>query len=189
MRMTANRTRMLGGLLLGSVAVGVAWSSYAQSLAPVLQREREARGATANLSGRIARARSAIQEVHTLEGEAQEVRRQIDRLGQALPEGPANTWMPELLKQHFAAFGLRVCIVRMNTIREEPDLPGFCRGYWSVGLPLAEAGRSAAGSLLAVAEFEQQHPFVKVLDFAIRPDPENPQGRIALLNVAALIRR
>ena len=189
MSLPARRARIIGGLLLSAAAAGVAWFSYVQSIAPLRQREREARIAITSLHERLEKARAAIQEVRTLESDAQTVRKQMDLLAKDLPAGSAMIWMPELLKQHFAAFGLHASTVRMNTVREEPDLPGFCRGYWSVGLPLTETSGSAMGSLLAVAEFEQQHPLVKVLDFAIRPDPENPDGRIALLNVAALIRK
>lgn len=189
MRKSAHRFGTKGSLLVGSIALGVAWWSYSQSIDPFLEREKEARDAIASLKERVGRARTAIQDVRALESDAQTVRRQIEELGRSLPEGAATTWMPELLKQHFSAFGLNTSIVRMNVIRAEPDLPGFCRGYWSVGLPLGEASRSEAGSLLAVAELEQQYPFAKVLDFAVRPDPENPQGRIVLLNVAALVRK
>jgi len=187
MRVTAAETTMLRGLLLGAAAVGVLWLGYAHSIEPLLRRDREDRSASAQLREQIARARAEIEAVRALENEAQAVRRQIDQLRRAMPEGSALVWMPEQLKRHFARFGLAGSTVRTNTMREEPDLPGFCRGYWSVGLPLGGSGCSAAGSFLAVAEFEQQHPFVRVLDFAIRPDPENPGGRIALLNVAALI--
>ncbi len=189
MSMPTSRVRMIGGLLLGSIAVGVAWSSYDQAGAPFRLHEREDRDAIFGLRARVEKARTTIQEVRKLESDAQVVRSQIARLEQEIPAGPAMVWLPELVKTHFASFGLSGAIVRMNIVRGEPDLPAFRRGYWSIALPLPEGSRSAAGSLLAVAEFEQQHPFVKVLDVAIRPDPENPQGKVALLNVAALIRK
>ncbi|MCE9609489.1 MAG: hypothetical protein K8R23_04620 [Chthoniobacter sp.] len=187
--MAKHQAWLIGGLLIGCGAAGLAWFGYQRSLAPLQQSAREAGVATASLQERLEKARVAIQEVRTLESDAQSVRRQMDQLAMDLPDGPAAVWMPKLIKDHFAAFGLSVAIVRMNTVRAEPELPNFRRGYWAVGLPIVENTRSAAGTLLAVAEFEQQHPLVKVLDFAIRPDPENPQRRMALLNVAALIRK
>lgn len=189
MSLPADRARIVGGLLLGCLAVGVAWGGYTQSIASFRQRETEDRGVIADLRGRVASAHTAIDDVRKMENDAQVVRAQIARLAQEIPAGPAMVWLPELVKTHFAGFGLRGAIVRMTTVREEPDLPGLRRGYWSIGLPLPEIRGSTAGSLLAVAEFEQQHPYVKVLDFAIRPDPEHPLGRVALLNVAALIRK
>lgn len=191
MSMPAERARMTGGLLLllGCLAMGVAWGGYTQSIAPLQLREMKDRGAIADLHARLETARAAIRDVRKLESDAQVVRAQIARLAQEIPAGPAMVWLPELVKTHFAAFGLHGGIVRMTTVLEEPDLPGFRRGYWSIGIPLPEARSSAAGSLLAVSEFEQQHPYVKVLDVAIRPDPENPQGRVALLNLSALIRQ
>lgn len=189
MSVTLHRARLIGGMLLGCAAAGLAWFGYQRSLAPFEQSEREARVATASLRERLEKARVAIQEVRTLEGDAQTVRRQMDQLAMDLPDGPAAVWMPKLIKDHFAAVGLPVSIVRMNTVRAVPELLSFRRGYWSVGLPIGETAHSAVGPLLAVAEFERQHPLVKVLDFAIRPNPENPRRRVALLNVAALIRK
>jgi hypothetical protein len=94
-----------------------------------------------------------------------------------------------MVKEHFARFDISVPLVRLNTIQEEPELPGFEHDYWSVALPITAEGRNIAAMLVAVAEFDQQNPFVKVLDFAIRPDPENPGGRVGLLNLTALIRK
>jgi hypothetical protein len=93
------------------------------------------------------------------------------------------------LKEHFARFGLSVSVILMTTVREELDLPGYGCGYWSVGVPVAGGNHKAAGALLAVADFEQQHPFVKVMDFAIQPDPTDPAQRIAVLNLSALYRK
>lgn len=181
--------RTLGGIVLGIAAAGLAWQSYATSIASFRQQEGNARNAIASLHERLGDARAAIHNVRTQEEQAQQIRAQIATLLQALPEGAAATWMPEVIKQHFAAFGLEASTVRMNAVRAEPDLPNLRRGYWSVGVPLAAGTRRATAPLLAVAEFEQQHSFIKVLDFAIRPDPENPQGQVMLMNVAALIRK
>ena len=189
MKMTEIRSRLLLALPLVLAAAGLAWWTSALSVAPWVERERKARAESAALKTRIEEAHAAIEKVRTLESDAQTVRRQIDQLAQEIPPGSATVWLPELVKAHFQKFGMNDVLVRMNTIRDVPDLPGFRHGYWAVGVPIAETPRSAAGALLAVAEFEQQHPLVKVRDFAIRPDPENPQGRVALLNVSALIRK
>lgn len=184
----ADRTRTIIVWLLASLLLGVGWS-YERSLGSFRRRETNARAEVARLAARVATTRSTIQRARALENEAQEVRRQIARLGQDLPEGPVAKWMPALLTQHLTASGMKTCVIQMGTVRDEPDLPGFLRGTWSVGLPLVEGSNTTAGSLLAMAKFKQRHPFVRVLDFAIRPDPENPRQRIALFNLAVLMRR
>ena len=189
MSMSAKRSRITGRVFAAAAVAGMAWWSCGQLTAPFVERERKDRDAVASLQGSIAEAREAIQQVRTLEGEAEAVRLRIGRLDEEIPAGPAMVWLPELVKQHFSHFGLSVAIVRMNTTRDVPDLSRHSRGYWSVGLPIEESSFKAAGAVLAVAEFEQQNPFVKVLDFAIRPDPEHPQGRIAVMNLTALIRK
>lgn len=184
----ADRTIQIIVILLAALLLGVGWS-YERSLASFQQRETDARAEVARLAERIATTRSTIQEARSLENEAQEARKQIARLGDDLPAGPAAKWMPALLAQHLTARGMKTCVIQMGTIREEPDLPGFLRSSWSVGLPLAEGSGNTAGPLFAMAGFKQHHPFVRVLDFAIRTDPENPRQRIAHFNLAVLMRK
>ncbi len=189
MSMPVPRFEILRGMLVVAVGAGVLWWAGGQLIAPYLERERVARSVVAELREKIDAARIAIRDAQNVESAAEAVRWQIERMEQEIPAQSAMVWLPELVKKHFAGFGLSVSIVRMNAVRDEPELPGFSRGYWSVGVPVTEANHNAEGALLAVAEFERQHPFVKVLDFAIRPDPEAPQRRLAVLNVAALIRK
>ena len=184
-----NRPKMARAVLAASGVAGMAWWACGQLIAPFLEREKADRSVIARLQEHTERARIAIREVQALESGSAAVRAKIAQLDNEIPAESAKVGVPALVKQHFAGFGLSEAIVRMNAVREEAALPGYSRGYWSVALPIPEADRSAAASLLAAAEFEQRHPFVKVVDFAIRPDPENPSRRIALLNVAALIRQ
>ncbi|MEQ1862920.1 MAG: hypothetical protein ABMA13_23610 [Chthoniobacteraceae bacterium] len=177
-------TLLTCGLALAAGCVGYQWS-----IAPVRQRESEGSRSVSALRQQIDGARKAIGEVHTLEARFSRERHELDTLHGDLPSGPALVWFPERVKEHFARVGSGVVIVRLNTTMDVPDLPDFRRGYWSVGWPIDEAAGNVSGLMLAVAEFEQQNAFVRVLDFAIRPDPENPGGRMAALNVTALIPR
>lgn len=187
--MTTRRFKVLRGLVPVTLVAGMIWWAYARSVESFAVSERNDQAACALLKEQIEGARTAIEEVRKLESDAQAVRRQIDQLAQDIPAGLAATWLPELVKEHFPRFGLPDPIVRMNTFREVPDLSGFRRGYWSVGVPIAEKRPSGAGALLAVAEFEQQHPLVRVLDLVICADPENPERRLAMFNVSALVRK
>ncbi|MGB8166835.1 MAG: hypothetical protein WCF18_05050 [Chthoniobacteraceae bacterium] len=189
MSMPVPRFEILRGMLIISVGAAVVWWGGGQLIAPYLGRAQVTRSAIDELREKIDGARTAIREAQKLDNAAEAMRWQIERMDQEIPAGPGMVWLPELVKQHFAAFGLTVSIVRMNTVREEPEMPGYSRGYWSVGLPILDGNHNAEGSLLAVAEFERLHPFISVLDFAIRADPENPQRRLAVLNVAAFIRK
>lgn len=178
----------LGWLTAGGMALAAGWAFYAQALAPLRQREAETLRSIAALEERIAAARGTLAEVRALEAQVSGARNELRSLQSNLPAGSAMVWLPELITGHFGRFGVAVAIVRLNTTVAEPELSGYNRGYWSVALPLGEAGRNVPGLLLAVAELEQQQPFVQVLDFAIRPDPEDPDRRIAGLNVAVLFR-
>lgn len=184
-----NQSKLVRAVLGASGVAAMAWWACGQLVAPSIEREKADRSAITSLQERIERARIAIREVQALESGSAAVHATVAQLEKEMPAQAAKVGLPELVKQQFGEFGLSVAIVRMNAVREEPVLPGYSRGFWSVAVPIQEGDHSAAGSLLAAAEFEQRHPFVKVVDFAIRPDPENPSRRIALLNVAALIRQ
>ena len=92
-------------------------------------------------------------------------------------------WVPERVKEHFADVGLGVGVIRLTSIHEVPEMPDLRRAYWSIGLPVDDDGRNVTGLLCAAADFERRNPFARVLDFAIRPDVENPGKRVAGLNV------
>ena len=104
-----------------------------------------------------------------------------------LPVGSAQVWLPELVRKHFKAAGHEVAIVRLNSLHEMPESREFQRGYWSVALPVDDTGDNVPGLLTAVAQFERQNSYVRVLDFTIGTDPENPGKRIAGMNLTTLV--
>lgn len=188
MSVTAHSFTKRRWLLAAGVAAAGGWAFYSTQISPLRERERTTRHRIAELSGEVQGARRAMEEMRAQEGQATEARAEVDRWNQDYPAGSATAWVPELVESHFARFGIDVAIVRLNTTLEEPELPGYDRAYWSVGMPIAEANKARA-SLLAAAEFEQQYRFVRLLDFAIQPDPHDVSRRIAVLNLSALIRK
>jgi hypothetical protein len=94
-----------------------------------------------------------------------------------------------VLKAHFARCGIAVALVRMNSAQDAPGLPGYEHHYFSIALPIDEAGRNIATLLLTASGLGQQLPFVRLLDFSIHPDPEHLGGRVASLNLKALTRK
>ena len=188
--MESGKTAMrLGGLAACALALVAGWGYYAHSIAPLRLREAEISREVGELRVRVADARKTIAGIQAQENDADRVRSELDRLRDELPAGSAMVWLPALLKGHFARAGIAVPVVRLNTTQDEPELPGYGRGYWSAALPIDGAGRNIRTMLAAVADLEEQQPFLRVLDFAIRPDPENPKGRVGLLNLGTLIRK
>ena len=189
MRKPAHQEERLSWIFPAVLAAGVAWWACSPLITPYRELEKADRETIAGLRGQLNDAHSLIDNARTLESKTEALRSQMDRLDREIPGPSEQGLLPEQVKKHFARFGLSVSLVRMNRVEEEFDLSGYDRGYWSVSLPIANAQAKVAESLLAAAEFEQQHPFVKMRDFVIQPDPDNPQGRIALLNLEALIRK
>lgn len=179
----------LGGIAACALAMVAGREYYAQSIAPLRLRESETSRGAEELRERIADARKTIAEIRAQEKDAERVRGELARLREEMPAGAATVVLPALAKGHFDRNGIAVPVVRLNTTQDEPEQPGYEHGYWSAALPVDGAGRNIIGMLVAVADIEEEYPFLRVLDFAIRPEPENPQGRVGLLNLGTLIRK
>lgn len=179
----------LGGLAVCALALWSGREYHSRFIAPLSQREMETLREAGDLGERVASARKTIAEIRAQEKDADRVRSELKRLQDELPAGAATVELPALVKRHFASVGIAVPLVRLNTTLDEPELPGYAHDYWSVALPIDAAGRNIPSMLLAVADLDQQNAFVRVLDFSIRPDSENPDGRVGLLNLVALIRK
>ncbi len=189
MSILASGTEMLRGLVPVLLAAGLAWAASDSSIKPHREREKVDRDATAGLEEKIERAHAAIRETRTPESQDLALAWEIDRLEQEMPGPSTPVLLPEELKQRFARHGLSVSTVRLVKVHEDSDLPGYQRGHWAAEVPIGEAGHKVAEALLAVAEFEQHHLFVRIQEFVIRSDPEDPARRIAFLNVTALFRK
>lgn len=178
-----------GALLAGAMALVAGWDYQAALVAPFRVKESEALRDAAKLGERIEEGRKTIAEIQAQEAAAGRVRSELTQLQSDLPTGPAMVSLPALVKEHFERSSVAVQLIRLNTTRDEPDVPGYQRGFWSVALAIDEAGRNISKLLLAVADLDREYPFLRVLDFGIRPDPEHPGARIASLNIAVFIRK
>lgn len=169
------------------VVLAAIWMLHARVLPSLIERESEALQAVSALNERIGRAQQTIAEIQARERDTVLVRSELQRLQKAFPAGAATAWLPTLAKEHFARFVIAARRIHLNGTQDEPGIPGYERGFWSVTLPVDEAGPIPVNLFLAVAEIEQRNPYVRVLDFAIRPDPEMPGQRLMSLNLTALV--
>lgn len=180
-------TKRLGGLAACALVLVTGREYYAHSIAPLRLQEADASREAGEFRERTENARKTIAEIRAQEADADRVRRELARLREELPAGAAEVALPTLVKEHFARNGIAVPVVRLNTTQDLPELPGYEHGYWSAAIPIDRAGRNIRTLLATVADLEQQNPFLGVLDFAIRPDPENPDGKVGLMNLRAII--
>jgi len=178
-----------GVVLAIGLVLAAGWGWYRGTVGPLGEQEQEALRDAEDFAGRIENAQRTITEIKANDEEAERVRRELDRLYRELLAGSAMFSMPPLVREHFARFGIPIRLVRMNSTKDEPDIPGHERSFWSVALPIDEGGRNIFKMLLAVADLDQEKPFLRVIDFAIRPDPENPTARMASMNVSVLNRK
>jgi hypothetical protein len=188
--MGSGKTRIrLFGLGICGLALAACWEVRIQWTLPLREQEAREQPALAELRGRLDDAKKTIDEIKAQEQAARAVRIDLARLRDEVPGGSAAVWLPELVKGHFARFGIAVPLVRLNATRDEADISGCERDYFSVALPIDEAGRNIPKLLGAVADLHQQKAFVRVLDFAIRPDPVNPGQRMGSVNLSVLVRK
>ncbi len=178
----------IGAVVACTLAIAAGRDFYTRSISPLLQKETEIQRESDAVDKRIESARLVIAKTRTLETNADRARSELERLQNELPPGSPMVSMPALVGDHFTRHGLNVPLIRLNTTREEPKIPGYRRGYWSVALPIDKDGANIPTLLTTIADLEQHYAFVRVLDFAIRPDPENPEARLGLMNFAAVIR-
>jgi hypothetical protein len=175
-------------VLAGVVLPGCLLLFYRLEIAPVRWRAQDFLRRRADLQKQIDSGHKAIEEARVSEGEAAKAASELNRLLSGMLSGSSvMVSFPERIKEHFSRFGLPLTVVRLNTAQDEPDLPGFQRVYWSVGVPIPEKDRTFTGLLLAVAELEQANRFVNVLDFTLQPDAEDSRRRTAGVNVEALV--
>ena len=172
------------GLIL---ALGSAFDG--RFIAPLRQRETETLREVEGFGKRLAEARTTIAAIQAQEDGAERAKSELKRLQDGVPSGAASVAVPALVKESFARFGLEMPLVRLNPTLDEPELPGYGYGHWSVTLPIDETGRNIHSMLLAVSDLDQQNSFVRVLTFHIRPDYDNPGRRVGSLNLGALIRK
>lgn len=173
-------------LAAGGLALAAGWAFYAQSIAPLRQREPEARRSIATLKKQIADALSSIGEVRALEAQVSRERSELHSLHRDLPSGSAVVWFPERVRKHFASLGVAGAVARLNTVLDEREPPGFERTYWAVEMPVGSSSREIRAACAAIAGIEPLDPSVWMLDVAIRPDAGDPTRSLAVINVAVL---
>lgn len=188
-RRLGNKWKNLGAVALCALALIAGWQIHNRSTAPLRQQEAEILSDVADLKERIAGARKAFAEIRAQEASMTTIRAELMRLEGERRAGSPIVWVPALVKEHFARSGTAVLLTRLNTTQDMPNLPGYARGFWSTALPIDEAGGNIATITRGVVDLEQQNPCVRVLDFAICPDPEHPSRRVALMNLTVLIRK
>ncbi len=176
-----------GPLVASIVALGAAWTFYSHWLAPLALRARELDREASELREHIDSARDVFCKLRASEQEIGVVRTSLGKLIGSASRGSVMVSLPKRLHDHFATAGIAVQVIRLNTTEDLQGVPGYRRVFWSVALPLAETDRNASGMLGAVADFEARNRFIKVLDFSLRPDVEDPERRTASFNIAALL--
>lgn len=174
-------------VLIGGAALGSVWLFSHYAITPLRQHEKDSVRRVEELRQRLGSAHAELRGIGNPEQESEDERSALDGLlgGSALKSTMVS--FPDGVRRHFARFGVPLRIVRLSTIQEMPDLPGYQRVYWSVGLAVSEADRTLAGLLISVAELEEQNRPIKVLDFTLQPDAEAPGSRTVGINLVTLL--
>ena len=172
--------RWMRRFILTGVTLAAGAMFYDQTANHAVERQNEA------LRARIADARRMIAEIQEEEARVKQERAKLDALHQDAPPTPALVWFPARVKQHFERFGPAGAVARLNSALDEPALPGFERSYWAVEMPAGTTSAEMREICLAIAELERLNASVRVVDVAIRPDTDNPNGRLMVVNLSVL---
>ena len=171
-------------------ALGLALLSavvQAPSILSLRQRNDDLRRRLPNLRQAIDSAERTLKQVRELEQQTAQARADIQQLFGEHHGESALVWFPNHLREHLDHFGIHEAMIRLNTVRNDETLTGYRRAYWGVGMPVENGTKDLTQLLYAAAELEEKDRFVKVLDFAVRPDAEDPQRRTVAINLMALV--
>jgi hypothetical protein len=182
---TITRNR-IGGVAVYGLALAVGWTFHGRSIVPLRQIEKDTLAEIVDLRASIKSAKVTIAETRTGEQAARLSMSESQRPKDGPSGKPASVWLPALVKEHFTRLGIAEPVVRLNMTEEESAIPGYERAFWFVSLPIDEAGRNIATILLGVADLDQRNPLVRVLDFAVQPDSDDPMRRVATFNLTIL---
>ena len=180
------RSLFLRQVLLCGTALASAWLFQSQVLAPLKLRDEAFTRKRTELQENLTSAHDQLVAIKESEVKVGEARATLNRLLGEHREASTLVSFPNEMVEYFSRFGFSSALVRMVTAREERELPGYQRLYWSIGLAIPKTDRNAEGLLLAVAEIEQQARYIKVIDFALQADAEDPSLRTASINVMVL---
>lgn len=183
------RTKQILLWVTGGVMAMAAWLYYRDTLVPVQERGRALVEQIRDLDRRVNEARNLLRECQALEAETANARVAVHRLERDLPSGSALFWVPARLKEHFRRFGFAEPLARLNSTVEDPDLPGYQRIFWTIGLPVDYDSKNLGAVMLAVADLEQTDRVARVIDVTIQPDPENSRRRDAAITVVSLVKQ
>jgi hypothetical protein len=174
---------------VGAFAVLIAGSLYFHWIVPLQNARHDTARRIVDLRHQLELARQSIDHVRNLEQETGHARENLNALIGDFPANSLFVGIPQIVNDHFHRFAIPVSLVRLNTVLDVVGLPGYTRTYWGVAFPLGNDARSVSGLLLAVAELEEQNPFVRVLDLSVRPDAEDPMLRTAAINIVAFVHK
>lgn len=132
--------------------------------------------------------RNKIELAREREQETAVARAELSDLLGYLPEKSVSVRLPLLTREHFQHFGFQTPVIRLNAVRDEYGLPHSRVAYLGAGVPVGRSTQSVSGLLMAIAEFENQNRFVKVLDVSIGPDALDPRQLMGGFNFSALVR-
>jgi len=168
--------------ILATVAV------YFGEVMPLRERDERLERYLAKNREMLSVEREKIDQAREREQQTAQARADLSRLLGYLPERSASVRLPLLTKEHFQKIGFQPSVMRLNGIRQENEMLQCRVAYMGVGVPLGRTPKDMSGYLIAVAEFEEQHPFVKVLDFSVGVDALEPQRLMGGFNFTALVR-
>jgi len=176
-------------VVVTGAVLGFAWVFFNQAISPLRARELESVAQLAALQERIDTANGEIREARRFAREAAREGAAIKQLaGDNRAASNLETFSARL-KEYFSNAGFSVTVVRLNTIQDAADLPGYRRVYWSLGLAIPAAEQSVEASLRTVASLGDLDPLTKVVDFVLQTNPEDPQVRTLSVNIVALIEK
>lgn len=187
--MSPLRLLMIRALIAGSIILAGCGIVYNRAIAPLQRQQAEWLLEIDSLRNQVRLAQDELNAIKDQEQAGWQLRRSLDSLHDGIPVDSAVTWFPPRMKSLLGRLGVEQVGIRLNTTEPEPKLVGYERTFWHVSLPQQSSMRKMTDALLVVAQLEQQDRFVKIMDFSLHAEAQEPAWVAGHVNVMAFVRK
>ena len=130
---------------MAGAVMGVGWLLYDHWIAPLSLRKQAFLNQRVELQQEIEATRKKLGAIKDSEQKLGSARAQLNALIGDETVETTMTSFPRNLADHFTRFGLPAPTIRFAKAQPEPDLSGYQRLFWVVGISLPASDKGARG--------------------------------------------
>ena len=172
-------------LFLGALLFfGLIYGYFDMLLNPLKKRQLHTATSIVALDPEIEKAKEQLKRAATVESQAPKALTSIAQIDAMIPEGAPVSWFPVLVGDFLKKVGFDKAVTHMNQETMDKDTPGYRRVSWSIDVPRVDC----IGFAKAVAQLENDEPFIEIQALSMESMRDDPEGQHALLTVQNIVK-